>query len=253
VPEPARAAVRRKDGASGGGGSGGDGRVGDGPGGDGRGGDGPEVPALLDRFDLAERALHWVNAALLLTMLATGSALYIPQISSVIGRRGLVLAIHVYAGIALPFPILLTAAGRRWGRRFRADARRLNRWNDQDRGWVRHWGRDPFVVSGKFNAGQKLNAAFTVGTIIVMLATGLIMKFPYLWPLSWRTGATFVHDWVYLAALIVVLGHIGYALNDPDSLRSMVRGTIPSQWARRHAPAWFEEETGVPAARKRRR
>jgi formate dehydrogenase subunit gamma len=206
-----------------------------------------EAPALLERFDAAERVVHWVNAALLLTMLATGAALYIPQISELVKRRGLVLTIHVYAGIALPFPLLLAALSGRWGKAFRADVQRLNRWSADDKRWFRHWGRDPFVRNGKFNAGQKLNAAFTVGTIIVMLATGLIMKFPNEWPLSWRTGATFVHDWVFLAAAVVVVGHILYAVNDGDALRSMVRGWIPSAWARRHAPLWYEEETGLPA------
>jgi formate dehydrogenase subunit gamma len=196
----------------------------------------------LPRFDRAERVLHWVNATLMLTMLATGSALYIPQLSEIVRRRTLVLAIHVYAGVALPFPLLLTYLLRK---SFRADVRRLNRWTADDKKWVRHWGRDPFVKSGKFNAGQKLNAAFTVGTIIVMLATGLIMRFPNLWPLSWRTGATFVHDWVYLAAVIVVTGHILYAFNDPDSMRGMIRGWVPAAWARKHAPRWYEEETGA--------
>ena len=113
-------------------------------------------------------------------------------------------------------------------------------------------GRDPRIRNGKFNAGQKLNAAFTVGTIVVMLATGLIMRFPNEWPLSWRTGATFVHDWLYLAAAIVVAGHILYAINDSDSLRSMWSGSVPDSWARRHAPRWYEEQTGLPAKSPRR-
>jgi formate dehydrogenase subunit gamma len=214
----------------------------------------PEVAPFLARFDRGERVLHWINATLLLTMLATGSALYIPQISETIGRRGLVLFIHVWAGVALPFPLILTFVAGRWGKGFRADARRLNRWTADDRKWIRRWGRDRTVRNGKFNAGQKLNAAFTVGTIVVMLVTGLIMKFPNEWPLAWRTGATFVHDWVYLAAMVMVTGHILYAINDGDSLRSMVWGWIPTDWAREHAPRWFEEETGQSArAPKRRR
>jgi formate dehydrogenase subunit gamma len=208
-----------------------------------------EAPARLARFDRGERVLHWLNAALMLTLLATGSALYIPPISQLVGQRQVVLAIHVYAGIAIPFPLLLTAAARRWGAAFRADARRINRWNADDKRWLRTWGRDKRVRNGKFNAGQKLNAAFTVGTIVVMLATGLIMKFPNQWPLSWRTGATFVHDWVYLAAAIAVTGHILYAINDSDSLRSMWTGWVPSAWARRHAPRWYEEEAGSPGPR----
>jgi formate dehydrogenase subunit gamma len=205
-------------------------------------------PDRLLRFDVGERVLHWVNAVLLLTLLATGSALYIPPLSELVGERQVVLAIHVYAGVSLPVPVLLTVAARRWGAAFRADARRLNRWSADDKRWLRSRGRDPWVRNGKFNAGQKLNAAFTLGAIGVMLVTGLVMRFPNMWPLAWRTGATFVHDWVYLAAAVVVTGHILYALSDRDALRSMAQGWVPSVWARRHAPRWYEEETGLPAS-----
>ncbi len=197
----------------------------------------PSTDRVL-RFDRAERILHWTNAALMLTMLATGSALYIPQVSELVGRRGVVLDIHVYAGIALPVPLLLAAL---LSRSFRADARRLNRWTAHDRLWLRTRGRDPSARLGKFNPGQKLNAAFTLGAIVVMLATGLIMRFPNEWRLSWRTGATFVHDWVYLAVAVVVAGHILFAVNDRDALRSMWSGWVPRSWARHHAPEWLEE------------
>lgn len=202
----------------------------------------------LIRFSPGERVLHWVNAALFLIMLATGAALYVPQLSVAVGRRALVEDVHVWCGLALPVPLLLTALAGRWGRGFRADSRRLNRWTDDDRRWLRRWGRDPSVRNGKFNAGQKLNAAFTVGTIVVMLGTGLVMRFPNLWPLAWRTGATFVHDWLFLAAFVVVVGHVLYAVGDPDALRSMVRGWVPAGWARRHAPRWYEEEAAGRAS-----
>ena len=100
------------------------------------------------------------------------------------------------------------------------------------------------VTVGKFNAGQKLNAAFTGGVIVVMLGTGAIMKWYEPWPLSWRTGATFVHDWLAILAVIAILGHIGYALRDPATLRSMRRGTISRRWAQRHAPGWLDEIDG---------
>ena len=49
---------------------------------------------------------------------------------------------------------------------------------------------------GKFNAGQKLNAAFTLGSILVLFGTGAIMFFSSAFPDDIRTGATFVHDWL---------------------------------------------------------
>jgi len=199
------------------------------------------------RFDRGERVLHWTNAILFLTLLLTGASLYVPQLSEVVKRRHLVKEIHVYAGVLLPFPLLLTVLSGPWGRAFRADARRLNRWSADDRRWLRSRGRDRKVRLGKFNAGQKINAAFTAGAIPVMLATGLIMRFPSHFSLSWRTGATFVHDWTFLGLAVSITGHILFAVNDPLALRSMVRGWIPSGWAAHHAPRWLEE-TGEPPA-----
>ena len=83
---------------------------------------------------------------------------------------------------------------------------------------------------------------FTAGAIPVMLATGLIMRFPNQWSLSWRTGATFVHDWFALGIWVLVLGHVGFALRDGDALEAMmVSGHVPASWARHRAPRWYDE------------
>jgi len=209
----------------------------------GDGGVGRERPVTqLLRFDRGERVLHWVNATLFGVLVVTASVLYVPPLSGAIGRRELVKTLHVYAGLALPVPLLATAAARRWGSAFRADVRRLNRWSADDRRWLRSRGRDRSVRLGKFNAGQKLNAAFVAGSIPVMLGTGAIMRWPQQWPLSWRTGATFVHDWVYLGLAVTIVGHILFATNDKASLASMRHGWISGAWARRHAPRWWDEQ-----------
>ena len=194
------------------------------------------------RFDRGERVLHWANATIMLTLLVTGAGLYVPQLSEIFKRRHLVEQVHVWAGVMLPVPLVLTLLSGPWGRGLRADARRLNRWSPDDRRWLRTRGKDPRARNGKFNAGQKLNAAFVAGAIPVMLATGLIMYFPNHFQLAWRTGATFVHDWMFLALAVIVVGHILFAVNDPVALRAMVRGWVPESWARRHAPRWLEEE-----------
>ncbi len=203
-------------------------------------------PARLVRFDAAERTLHWVNAVLFLTVMSTAAVLYVGPLSAAVGRRDLIRQIHVWSGIALPVPILVTLAGR-WGHGFRKDVARLNRWTQDDRRWVRSLGRDPYVQLGKFNPGQKLNAAFVAGVIIVMLATGSVMNWFHYFPVDWRTGATFVHDWIAVALFIVVIGHIGTALSDPEALRSMLKGWVDATWARQRRPRWYAEETGPGA------
>jgi formate dehydrogenase subunit gamma len=203
--------------------------------------------AFLRRFDRVERALHWVNATLFIVLVLTGAALYLEPIGALVGRRALVENIHVYAGIALPIPLIAAVLGP-WGRGLRADVRRFNRWTTGDRDWLRavlgrrslRHQRLRVIEVGKFNAGQKLNASWTVGGGLVMLGTGLIMRWYHPWPLSWRTGATFVHDWLALGMGLVIIGHIGMALRDPDVLRSMVTGRISRAWAARHAKAWLE-------------
>ena len=199
----------------------------------------------LERFDRTERAAHWLTAAIFVVLILTAAPLYIGSISVLIGRRELMRTIHVYAGLALPIPILVALASRRRGRALRADLSRINRWDSDDRRWIRTWGRDPTVRSGKFNAGQKLNTAFVGGVIVVTLATGIIMRWFGPFPLSWRTGATFVHDWVATILVVTVIGHIGYALSDRDALRGIFTGKVPRSWALSHAPKWVEETPGL--------
>ena len=204
------------------------------------------VPLL--RFDRVERAVHWINATLFLILVLTGAVFYLEPIGRLVGRRALVEDIHVYCGLALPVPLAVALAGS-WGKALRADLRRFNRWTRADRAWLGALPRAGpdrrrrlrKVRVGKFNAGQKLNAAFIGGAGLVMLGTGEIMRWYHPWPLSWRTGATFVHDWLALAIGLVIIGHIWMALRDRDALRSMFRGTISRAWAQDHAPGWLDE------------
>jgi formate dehydrogenase subunit gamma len=198
----------------------------------------PAEPPLL-RFDRVERAVHWINATLFGVLMLTGAALYAGPISALVGNRELVRALHVYSGILLPVPLLLGVIGAH-GKRLRTDLGRLNRWSRDDARWFRKRQRAG-VVLGKFNPGQKLNAAFIAGAGVVMLATGSIMKWFQAFPLDWRTGATFAHDWFALGIWIAVIGHILFAVRDGDALDGMLGGTVPAAWARRNAPLWYEE------------
>ncbi|MBA3268778.1 MAG: cytochrome b/b6 domain-containing protein [Acidimicrobiia bacterium] len=207
----------------------------------------PLPPRRLLRFDRAERALHWSNAILFAVLLATAALLYIGQLSVIVGRRDLVRQVHVISGLLLPAPLVLSLIGP-WRRGVMADLRAFNRFDRDDRRWLRSRGRDKSVRLHKFNPGQKLNAAFVAGTIAVSLVTGSIMFWYQPFPLDWRTGATFVHDWTAVAIFIVIIGHIWMALSDGESLRAMFRGWVPAWWARLHRPRWYEDVTGQPAA-----
>ncbi len=193
---------------------------------------------MIRRFTGGERWVHWSTAALLGLCLVTAAIMYVGPLEILFGRRRLVELVHVYSGFALPVPVLLG-----WlSRPFRDDMRRLNRFRSRDWEWLRSRDRrSGRIAVGKFNPGQKLNAAFTGGAILVMLGTGILMFWPNLWAVSLRTGATFVHDWLALAVFVVVLGHIWYAVRDPDSLQGMRSGMVPRSWAARNHADWLGE------------
>ena len=202
---------------------------------------------MLDRFTRGERWVHWTLAALMLVLMATAAILYFAPLSQLVGRRRLVEQVHVYTGLLLPAPIIVG-----WLRSaaLRLDARRLNRFTPDDLRWLRdRRRRSGHIPVGKFNAGQKLNASFTLGAVAVMLGTGLIMYFTRLWPLAWRTGATFVHDWLAFGILLVVTGHLWLAAKDPHARLGMRRGVVPLGWARREHGSWAAEQ--VPEKRQR--
>jgi formate dehydrogenase subunit gamma len=196
-------------------------------------------PRFLARFDRVERVVHWTNATLFLILVFTGASLYVEQLSTLVGHRHTVRTVHVYAGLLLPIPLLLGLVIPA-GRQLRHDLSRINRWTDDDRRW---WSRRrrAQVQLGKFNPGQKLNAVFVGASIVLMLATGSIMRWFDPFPDSIRTGATFVHDSIFIALVVVIVAHIMFAFSDFDSLRSMIRGGVPEPWARRERPRWWAE------------
>ncbi|MHB1584299.1 MAG: cytochrome b/b6 domain-containing protein [Acidimicrobiales bacterium] len=194
----------------------------------------------LLRFDRVQRAAHWANALLFGILIATALPLYFASVERLVGRHVLVAQVHLWAGIALPVPLLVSLVGP-WGTRMRRDLRRLNRWTVDEVRWLRTLGRHGGGEADKFNPGQKLNAAFVGGSIVVMLGTGVILEWFGLFPVSWRTGATFVHEVLSFVIVVVVVGHVVMALAHPGSLRSMVGGWVSEGWAARYAPGWLAE------------
>jgi formate dehydrogenase subunit gamma len=201
------------------------------------------MTATVRRFGTVTRAVHWTAALLMLICIVTAAILYNGSFALAVGHRHLVELIHVYSGFALPVPILLGTISAT----YRQDLRRLNRFTPRDWRWLfSRSRRDGSIRVGKFNAGQKLNGALSGGAIAALLGTGIIMYFPGLTRLSWRTGATFVHDWFALAVGLLVIGHIFYATKDSEARRGMLTGRVSASWARAEHEAWADEVLSSP-------
>ncbi|HWC35292.1 MAG TPA: cytochrome b/b6 domain-containing protein [Mycobacteriales bacterium] len=204
----------------------------------------PTAGARLLRFTVPVRLIHAVTGGLMLVCIATAAILYNGSLAVIFGHRYVIEQIHVWCGFALPVPLIIGFAAPS----YRADLRRLNRFTPHDWNWLRSKTRRSGAIPvGKFNAGQKLNAALSAGSIGVLLATGTVMYFTNVTRLSWRSGATFLHDWFSLGLGLLVMGHIAFALRDSEAMHSMRNGFVSLRWARREHGLWAEELTDVPA------
>jgi len=190
----------------------------------------------VSRFDGLTRIVHWSTAVAGAAVLATATVLYVPLFSAKVGRRATLMEIHVVAGLFLPVPLLFALAMGPTGARLRRDLAELWRWTAADRRWLRPKRR--VMTEGKFNGGQKLVTALFAGLFLMQLLSGSVMFWHQPFSTSWRTGATFVHDWAYIALFVIVVGHITKALQEPVLMRAMTNGEVPREWARRERPTW---------------
>jgi formate dehydrogenase subunit gamma len=187
------------------------------------------------RFSPVERLLHWINALGFLFLLATGLILFLPRLSVIVGRRQQIQTLHFWFGVgwlgALAAVVLLG------GRRLLATAREIESFDGDDLRWLS--GRP--APQGRFNAGQKINAALTAAFAILFGVSGVL-----LWVGERNTRFRFastviLHDGLMYVSLALLLGHLYLTLIHPatrHSLRGMTLGTVNAEWARRHHAKW---------------
>lgn len=194
----------------------------------------PELP----RFSRVVRWVHWSAGGLTISCILTAALLYNGALAVLVGDRRLVEQVHVWSGYALLVPLAVGLLARS----ARTEARRLERLDADDWRWLRSRSRhDGTIPVGKYNAGQKLNAALSVGGLAALLVTGTVMQQTGLTSIAARTGATFVHDWAALCLGLLVLGHLTYAVRDRTAMRGMRHGTVDREWAQREHSAWAAE------------
>jgi formate dehydrogenase subunit gamma len=190
------------------------------------------------RFSRTERAVHWIHASAFFVLLGSGLVLYVPSLSRLVARRPLVKDVHVYTAVAwLVALALVVALGDRRG--LRRTARELDRFDEDDRLWLRG-ARRP---QGRFNAGQKLNAALTAAFAVLFAVSGFL-----LWlgerDTTFRFASTILlHDGLMYVSLVLVVGHLYLALIYPatrHALRGMTLGSVRRDWAAQHHAKWIE-------------
>jgi formate dehydrogenase subunit gamma len=198
-------------------------------------------PDTLPRFTRAERWVHRVTGALIAVLTATGSVLYYEPFALAVGRRPLVEALHIAAGLLLPIPALLGAFG---SPALRRDFATLGRMTGIDWQWLRRRDRRTARLPvGKFNGGQKLASAVLLGSLLVLFGSGLLLIAPVRidLPVGMRQGATIVHDLFTFGVLLLLAGHIWLALRHPEARRALRTGRVDRRYAEVEYAEWAAE------------
>lgn len=227
---------------------------------------------LIPRHTLADRLIHWFNAACWLILFFTGMALltdpaplgegYSNAVRSMAGGAGNLLCFHLILGavwcVGFVLYILVERAG------IPVFFQRISRFCREDVIWLL---RKPFVMAlGEnrtrklginpelpdqdfYNMGQKLFGLVSVVGSLVLALTGLVLGLSalgYLPPAM--SGLVQVCIAVHLvAAGLVFLGlmvHVYMAAVSPEEkpgLVSMFTGTVTGHYARSHHGLWVKE------------
>jgi formate dehydrogenase subunit gamma len=195
-------------------------------------------PGYVKRFSPVERLLHWLNAVGFFFLLATGLILYLPRLSVLVARRQEIQYIHFWGGVAwLAALAAVVAVG---ARRLLSTARELDTFDRDDLRWLR--GRR--APQGRFNAGQKINAALTASFAVLFGVSGLLLWFGEQDTRVRFASTVILHDGLMYVSLALVAGHLYLSLIHPatrHSLRGMTLGDVRADWAGRHHAKWKPE------------
>ena len=191
-------------------------------------------------FEAAERFVHWCYAALFLGLVLTGGLLVWSPAARAIASGGqrLVPLIHFGLGVALLVAPFLPIAWGRGGSLWR-DLRAWLRWRPADLAWL---ALAPLSIvlsrlrppaQPRFNAGQRLNALWSLVAWALLGLTGLAIWSGRALPIQWREAAYEWHVLLALLSVVVLVGHVAMAAVHPASMRAMLTGRAKARRAPR--------------------
>ncbi len=223
---------------------------------------GPIPRGELDvaRFGVATRLAHWALAGPFVVLLLSGLTNFAPSVKALqLGGERFFATLHVITGFGALAAIVVLVLPQLARASSRADFLEMARFRLNDYLWLQHQVltaagmRSVAPPVGKFNGGQKVNAALSFGATTVLLGTGLILGISFVSKRFFT--AAFVesvfpwHTWVALAFIPVLAGHLYLAVVNPatrESLRAITTGRVRRAWAARHHGAWLSRLEAAP-------
>jgi formate dehydrogenase subunit gamma len=200
---------------------------------------------LIERFNSAERMVHWTMAFSFVALAVTGIVILFGKyvLLPVIGASAFAWitnigkVIHNFVGPLFLFSIIT----------FFLLYVKDNIFNGQDFKWLAKFGgllSGNHVPSGRFNGGEKF--WFWLGVVVLGLAvsiSGIVLLFP-----NWNTArelmaqSNLIHAALATLFVALSLGHIYIGtIGTEGALEGMRKGYVDETWAKEHHVLWLEE------------
>ncbi|WP_244816504.1 formate dehydrogenase subunit gamma [Caballeronia sp. Lep1P3] len=201
---------------------------------------------LIVRYTPNERTNHWITAISFVLLALSGLAMFHPSMSwlyALFGGGQWTRILHPFVGCVM-FLSFLVLALRFWHHNYldRSDVQWMKQIDD-----VLANREDRLPEIGKYNAGQKLVFFVMVASLLLLLASGVVIwraYFAFYFPITVIRLAAVVHAATAFVLIVSIIIHIYAGIWVKGSIGAMVRGTVTYGWARKHHPRWFREIIG---------
>ncbi len=201
---------------------------------------------MIERYKASDRVNHWFTAICFVLLAASGLAFFHPSmffLTNLLGGGTWARILHPFIGVVM-FLSFLGLTIRFWHH---------NRMTGKDRQWLKQWRdvvsnrEDRLPEVGRYNGGQKMLFWVMVLTMLLLLASGIVIWQPYFAPsfsvtlLRWAVVIHAVSAFVLILGIIV---HIYAGIWVKGTIGAMTRGYVSRAWARKHHAAWYREVGG---------
>lgn len=196
----------------------------------------------IQRYNALERMNHWIVAFCFILVAISGLGFLFPSFNwlmNIFGTPQLARILHPFVGV-LMFFAFLRMFQRYW---------RHNLFDRDDLVWAKNLYRITLNEevgddTGRYNFGQKCVFWVAITSLIILLASGIIIWRPYFAPsfsIPLIRAALLVHSLAAVGLIITIMVHIYAALWIKGSITAMVEGWVPAAWAKKHHPRWYRE------------
>ena len=197
---------------------------------------------LIQATDAFERIVHWSLALSCLALFATGLGMMFHSLNFIgILMGGLKSLKYVHNFVGLWFGVSLYFSIRMWWK----EAGVFSMPEDLD--WIRVaggyvWHVDKVPEVGKYNPGQKMFFLAVALCGALMVATGLIMWFPLVFPAGFVRLMYMLHAFGFIVIFAFFFVHLYLGtVGSPGSLPAMLTGWVTRAWLKKQHPKWLKE------------